>query len=87
MAEVVIMPKMGITMTEGTLTNWKVKVGDKVETGDVLFEVETGKLTNEVEAEVEGTVRAIMVEEGTKVECLTPLAVIGDPDEDISGLV
>ena len=87
MAEIVKMPKMGSTMKEGKLTKWLVKVGDTVEEGDPIFEVETDKLSNEVESYEDGTVLKILVEEGSTVACQTPLAVIGEEGEDISDVL
>ena len=54
MATEVLMPKMGLTMTEGTIEEWKKKEGDAVKKGDVLFSVATDKLTNDVEADTDG---------------------------------
>ncbi|RMC91927.1 dihydrolipoyl dehydrogenase [Clostridium autoethanogenum] len=79
-----IMPKLGLTMTEGILAKWHKREGDKIEKGEVLFEVETDKLTNEVEAKDSGIVRKILVEEGETVKCLVPVAVIAAENEDIS---
>ncbi|KAA8672945.1 biotin/lipoyl-containing protein, partial [Clostridium sp. HV4-5-A1G] len=59
-----VMPKLGLTMTEGTLVDWHKSEGEKVEKGEVLFEVETDKLTNEIEAKESGVLRKILVEEG-----------------------
>ena len=87
MAELIKMPKMGATMKEGTLTKWLVKEGDAVEEGDAIFEVETDKLSNDVEAYDDGTILKILVEEGTTVPCQTPLAVIGEAGEDYSDLL
>ena len=50
MAEFIVMPKMGLTMTEGFLTNWRKSEGDTINKGDILFDVETDKLTNEIES-------------------------------------
>ena len=69
MATLIKMPKMGATMTEGTLTNWIVKEGDTVEEGDAIFEVETDKLSNEIESYEDGTILKILVEEGSTVPC------------------
>ena len=87
MATLIKMPKMGATMTEGTLTNWIVKEGDTVEEGDAIFEVETDKLSNEIESYEDGTILKILVEEGTTVACQTPVAVIGEEGEDYSDLL
>lgn len=86
MAEFILMPKMGLTMTEGFLTNWRKKEGDAINKGDVLFEVETDKLANEFEAKTSGILRKILVNEET-VKILVPVAIIGTKDEDISELL
>ena len=82
-----IMPKLGLTMTEGMLAKWHKNEGEKVEKGEILFEVETDKLTNEIEAKESGVLRKILVEEGETVKCLTPVAVIAGENEDISELL
>jgi len=67
MAEVVKMPKMSDTMTEGVLAKWHKKVGDQVKSGDVLAEVETDKATMDFESFQDGTLLYIGVEEGKAV--------------------
>ncbi|GGF99516.1 dihydrolipoamide acetyltransferase component of pyruvate dehydrogenase complex [Paenibacillus albidus] len=86
MAELIVMPKLGLTMTEGTISNWRKAEGDTVAQGDILFDVETDKISNEVEAKLGGVLRKIIVEEGT-VDIFQPVAVIGDANEDISALL
>ncbi|HHZ01670.1 MAG TPA: 2-oxo acid dehydrogenase subunit E2 [Tissierellia bacterium] len=86
MAEYILMPKMGLTMTEGYLTNWRKKEGDIVNKGDILFDVETDKLTNEIEAKTSGVLRKILVNNET-VGVSVPVAIIGTADEDISDLL
>jgi pyruvate dehydrogenase E2 component (dihydrolipoamide acetyltransferase) len=87
MAEVINMPRLSDTMEEGTVAAWLKKVGDKVEEGDILAEIETDKATMEFESFHEGTLLHIGVNEGetTKVDEL--LAIIGDEGEDISSLL
>ena len=87
MAIVVNMPRLSDTMEEGTVAAWLKKVGDKIEEGDILAEIETDKATMEFESFNEGTLLHIGVQEGetTKVDEL--LAIIGDKGEDISGLL
>ena len=87
MAIVVNMPRLSDTMEEGTVAAWLKKVGDKIEEGDILAEIETDKATMEFESFNEGTLLYIGVQEGetTKVDEL--LAIIGDAGEDISGLI
>ncbi|WP_303862991.1 dihydrolipoamide acetyltransferase family protein [Alkalibaculum bacchi] len=86
MAEFIVMPKLGLTMTEGTVSNWRKKEGDNVKSGEVLFDVETDKISNEVEATSDGVIRKIFIEEGT-VEVLKPVAIVASADEDISSLL
>ncbi len=87
MAIVVNMPRLSDTMEEGTVAAWLKKVGDKIEEGDILAEIETDKATMEFESFNEGTLLHIGVQEGetTKVDEL--LAIIGDEGEDISGIL
>ncbi|MCF1421164.1 pyruvate dehydrogenase complex dihydrolipoamide acetyltransferase [Mangrovimonas futianensis] len=87
MAEVINMPRLSDTMEEGTVATWLKKVGDKVEEGDILAEIETDKATMEFESFHEGTLLYIGVQEGetTKVDEL--LAIIGEEGEDVSDLV
>ncbi|MFD2726720.1 pyruvate dehydrogenase complex dihydrolipoamide acetyltransferase [Hyunsoonleella rubra] len=87
MATVVNMPRLSDTMEEGTVASWLKKVGDKIEEGDILAEIETDKATMEFESFHEGTLLHIGVQEGetTKVDEL--LAIIGEEGEDISGLL
>ncbi len=86
MAEFIIMPKMGLTMTEGIISNWRKKEGDSVKKGDIIFDVETDKLTNEFDAKKDGILRKILVDNGT-VPVLAPVAIIGEGEEDISELL
>jgi pyruvate dehydrogenase E2 component (dihydrolipoamide acetyltransferase) len=87
MAEIINMPRLSDTMEEGTVASWLKKVGDKIEEGDILAEIETDKATMEFESFHEGTLLHIGVQEGetTKVDEL--LAIIGDEGEDISKLI
>ena len=87
MAIIVNMPRLSDTMEEGTVASWLKKVGDKVEEGDILAEIETDKATMEFESFNEGTLLHIGVQEGetTMVDAL--LAIIGDEGEDISELL
>ncbi len=87
MAEIVRMPKLSDTMTEGTVASWNKKVGDKVKTGDVLAEIETDKATMEFESFQDGVLLYIGVEKGqtTKVDAI--LAILGNEGEDVSALI
>lgn len=87
MAKVVVMPKLGLTMTEGTISKWLKKEGDAVKEGEPMFEVETDKLTNTIEAPATGVLRKIIAAEGGTVPVLDKIAVIADAGEDISGLL
>lgn len=83
MATNVIMPKLGMTMTEGTIIKWHKKVGDAIEEGMPLFDVETDKLTNTVNANVSGTLLKISVPEDGTADCLAVVAVIGSEGEKL----
>ncbi|WP_419700246.1 2-oxo acid dehydrogenase subunit E2 [Mucilaginibacter sp. NFX135] len=82
MAEVVKMPKMSDTMTEGVLAKWHKKVGDKVKSGDVLAEIETDKATMDFESYQDGTLLYLGVEEGNAVPVDAVIAVLGKEGED-----
>ncbi|EJL68373.1 pyruvate dehydrogenase complex dihydrolipoamide acetyltransferase [Chryseobacterium populi] len=86
MAEVITMPRLSDTMTEGKVAKWHKKVGDKVKEGDILAEIETDKAVQDFESEVEGTLLYVGVEEGAAAAVDSVLAIIGNEGEDISGL-
>ncbi|SDQ00793.1 pyruvate dehydrogenase E2 component (dihydrolipoamide acetyltransferase) [Mucilaginibacter sp. OK268] len=87
MAEVVKMPKMSDTMTEGVLAKWHKKVGDKVKSGDVLAEIETDKATMDFESYQDGTLLYIGVEEGSAVPVDAVIAVLGKEGEDYKAVL
>ena len=87
MAIVVKMPRLSDTMEEGTVSSWIKKVGDKVEEGDILAEIETDKATMEFESFNEGFLLHIGIAEGESAAVDSLLAIIGDEGEDISALV
>lgn len=87
MAKIVVMPKLGLTMKEGTIVKWIKKEGENINAGEAFFEVSTDKLTNEIEANESGVVRKLLSKEGDSVECLKPVAIIAAADEDISALL
>ena len=87
MAEVINMPRLSDTMEEGTVAKWLKKVGDKVEEGDILAEIETDKATMEFESFHEGTLLHIGIQEGDGAPVDSLLAIIGDEGEDISALL
>lgn len=78
------MPKLSDTMTEGTLVAWRKQVGDEIEIGDIIAEIETDKATMEMEAFDEGTLAEVLVEEGTKAPVGAILAVLAEEDEEVS---
>ncbi len=86
MAEVILMPRLSDTMTEGVIAEWHKKVGDPVKKGDLLAEVETDKATMELESYKDGTLLHIGTDKGGKLQVNDLLAIIGAPGEDISSL-
>ena len=87
MAEVILMPRLSDTMTEGVIAEWHKKVGDPVKKGDLLAEVETDKATMELESYKDGTLLHIGTDKGGKLQVNDLLAIIGNKGEDISGLL
>ncbi len=87
MAIVVNMPRLSDTMEEGVVAKWLINIGDAIEEGDILAEIETDKATMEFESFNEGTLLHIGVQEGESAPVDTLLAIIGDKGEDISGLL
>jgi len=87
MAEVILMPRLSDTMTEGVIAAWHKKVGDSVKKGDLLAEVETDKATMDLESYKDGTLLHIGTEKGGKLQVNDLLAIIGAKGEDISSLI
>ena len=87
MAEIIRMPKMSDTMTEGVIASWLVKVGDKVKAGDILAEVETDKATMELENYVDGILLHIGIEAKQAAVVDGIIAIVGQQGEDISALL
>lgn len=87
MAEKITMPRLSDTMTEGTVATWLKKVGDKINEGDILAEIETDKATMEFESFNAGTLLHIGVQEGESAPVDSLLAIIGKEGEDISALL
>ena len=87
MAEVILMPRLSDTMTEGVIAAWHKKVGDSVKKGDLLAEVETDKATMDLESYKDGTLLHIGTEKGGKLQVNDLLAIIGTKGEDISSLI
>ena len=79
----IVMPPLGETMDEGTIVTWLKKIGDPVEWGEPLFEVETDKTVVQVEAFGNGVLRKIIIPEGETVPIGTVLGIIADPKDPI----
>ncbi len=86
MAQGVLMPKAGITVEECVISEWKKKVGDHVEIGDILFTYETDKAEFECESTAAGELLEIFYEEGDEVPVLVNVCAIGQPGEDVSAI-
>jgi len=87
MAEVILMPRLSDTMTEGVIAAWHKKIGDSVKKGDLLAEIETDKATMELESYKDGTLLHIGGDKGSKIQVDELLAIVGAPGEDVSSLV
>src|SRR5580658_9591312 len=87
MAEVILMPRLSDTMTEGVIAAWHKKVGDTIKKGELLAEVETDKATMDLESYKDGTLLYTGTDKGGKIQVNDLLAIIGAPGEDISNLV
>ena len=87
MAEIVYMPKLSDTVTEGVVAEWLKEVGDEVASGEVLAEIETDKATMEFESFYDGVLLHIGVEKGAGAPVNAILAVIGDKEEDLEKIL
>lgn len=87
MAEKIIMPKQGLQMTEGTITKWLVKEGDKVEIGQPLFEMETDKNTIQIDSTAAGEVLKLVAKEDETVPITETIAIVGKKGEDFADLL
>ena len=87
MAEIVRMPKMSDTMTEGVVAKWHKQVGDTVKSGELMAEIETDKATMDYESFNTGTILYLGVEEGKAVAVNGVLAIVGNPGEDYKSLL
>ena len=87
MAQIITMPRLSDTMTEGVVATWLKKVGDTIKTGDILAEIETDKATMEFEAFYDGVLLHIGIQEGQSAPVDSLLAIIGSAGEDISALL
>src|SRR5665647_611886 len=84
MAIEIKMPQLGLTMEEGTIGKWIKQVGDTVSKGDVIVEITTDKLSTEIESEFDGTLLAIIAQEGEDIPVQGIIAIIGDAKEKIN---
>jgi pyruvate dehydrogenase E2 component (dihydrolipoamide acetyltransferase) len=84
MAETISMPKLGFDMAEGLLVRWVKQVGETINKGDVLAEIETDKATVEVESSASGVVLELIVDQGTVVPVNAPIAIVGQAGEKIN---
>ncbi|MDD4363633.1 MAG: dihydrolipoamide acetyltransferase family protein [Atribacterota bacterium] len=87
MAEYIIMPKLGFNMVTGSIVQWRKKEGDFIEEREVVLEIETDKTVMEVESQVAGFLKKILVPEGQEVEVTLPIGIIGDEKEDVTRMV
>src|ERR1043165_4575195 len=87
MAEIVRMPKLSDTMTEGVVAKWHKKVGDKVKSGELLADIQTDKATMEFESFQDGTLLHIGVQEGKGAPVDSILAILGKGGEDVSAII
>lgn len=81
----IVMPKLGLTMAEGLIAEWKVKAGEPVRAGQVLFVVETDKISNEIEAPADGMILALLAEEGATVAVGAAVATWTGPGQGTGG--
>ncbi len=86
MARKIVMPKLGLVMKEGLVVLWHMEEGEEIEEGEVLLEIESDKVTTEIESPASGVVRKIIVQEEEIVPCGTTVAIIADADEEIPDL-
>src|SRR5260221_8492301 len=84
MGETIKMPKLGFDMAEGLLVRWVKQVGENINKGDVLAEIETDKATVEVESSASGVVLQLIVDQGTMVPVNAPIAIVGQAGEKVA---
>jgi len=87
MARELVMPKLGLTMKKGKIVKWYVKEGDKVASGDNIFDVENEKLTNTIQSPADGILLKVILPEGGSAPVLAPVGVLGEEGEDISAIL
>lgn len=87
MTKILVLPKLSVVMKEGTIINWYFKEGDIIKKGDVIYDVEAGKMGGSAESEEDGALLKILVNVGEKAKCGQPVAIIGEAGEDYSELI
>ena len=87
MAEIITLPKMSDTMTEGVIVRWTIKVGDSVKSGDIIAEVETDKATMDMEVYSKGQILHLIASEGQAIPVDAAIAIVGQPGEDFQALL
>lgn len=87
MAKLLVLPKLSVVMKDGTIINWYFNEGDHVNIGDILYDVESGKMGGSAESELEGTILKILAGVGEKLKCGDPVAIIGEAGENIEDLI
>ena len=87
MARELLMPKLGLTMKTGKIVKWYVKEGDKIASGENIFDVENEKLTNTIQSPADGTLLKIILPEGGSAPVLDIVGVLGEEGEDISSII
>ena len=87
MAQKIIMPKQGLQMTEGVITQWLAREGDTVQEGQPLFEMETDKLSIVIDSTASGTVLKLLYEEGDMVPVTETIAYVGPAGTDIAAVL
>lgn len=87
MAKLLVLPKLSVVMKDGTIINWYFNEGDHISVGDVLYDVEAGKMGGSAESEDEGTILKILAGVGKKIKCGDPVAIIGEAGENFEDLI
>jgi pyruvate dehydrogenase E2 component (dihydrolipoamide acetyltransferase) len=87
MAEIIVMPKMNLTMEEGVIVEWRKKLGDTVKVDEILCDIETEKAVAEMESPAAGVLLKVWGALGERYPVTTPIALIGQPGEDITALI
>ena len=87
MAQFLMMPKIGVNMTDGLVTEWLVKEGDEIKFGEMILQAETDKAVQDIPAAKAGTLLKILAPPGYLALCYTPLGIVGKPGENIDSLI